>query len=592
MASRSKTTKGHVQWPEGWWRDASSGVDASLWPIYEDFRNFLFLVWSFLNLPKPTRTQFDIAHYAQHGPRRRMIQAFRGVGKSWITAAYVLWRILRNPAINILVTSASKGKADEFTTFALRLIEEMPILAHLRPREGQRQSKINFDVGPAPASIAPTVKSVGITGQVTGSRADLIVSDDVEVPNNSETQTMRDKLAEAIKEYDAVLKPGGEVLYLGTPQNEQSIYNRLPERGYEVRIWPALYPNEKQRDRYGSKLAPMLTDDLDRDPSLAGKPTDVARFSVEDLEERRTSYGSAGFALQFMLDTTLSDIEKFPLKLHDLIVLSAPRGKAPINVEWANDTRYVISDLPNVGLAGDRFVKPAFISVQEEWADFDGTVMTVDPSGRGKDETAYAVVRFCRGMLWLVASGGFVGGYTDETLKSLAILAHRHGVNRILVEPNFGDGMFRRLLEPVVAKVHPCTVEDADRAQAQKEKRIIDTLEPVLMTHRLVVDPQVVSDDYTSTEGRPGEDAPRYRLMYQLTRITRDKGSLVRDDRLDALAMAVAYWTEYMNRDLDKAAKDHREALRDVELARFMENALGHAPHQGLSWSDGPLRRN
>ena len=184
----------------------------------QDFRNFLFLTWEHLNLPSPTPIQYDIADYIQNGPKRLCVQAFRGVGKSWSTSAFVCHQLLLDPTKNILVVSASKQRADDFSTFTLRLIEEMPILQHLRPHDNQRNSKIAFDVGPAPASHAPSVTSRGITGQITGARADLIVADDVESLNNSMTQTMRDKLAESVKEFDAVLKPDGRVAYLGTPQ--------------------------------------------------------------------------------------------------------------------------------------------------------------------------------------------------------------------------------------------------------------------------------------------------------------------------------------------------------------------------------------
>lgn len=565
-------------YPEGWWRDPAQAIDPALWPVYEDFRNFLFVVWKHV-LPLaggPSPIQYDIAHYLQHAPRRSVIEAFRGIGKSWITSAYVLWRLLRDPAINILVVSASKERADAFTTFTLRLIFEIDILKHLQPKPGQRQSMVAFDVGPAPASHAPSVKSVGITGQLAGSRADLIVADDVEVPNNSVTQVMRDKLLELIKEFDAILKPGEdtEIKYLGTPQSEQSIYNALPDRGYEVRIWCARYPGSALIERYGSRLAPYIIDQIARG-AVEGSPTDPKRFTDRDLTERELSYGKAGFALQFMLDTSLSDIDKFPLKLSDLIVMSVPRSMAPVKIEWTGDPRNAISDIPNVGLPGDRMQRPLFFSKEESWAPFDGTVMFIDPSGRGKDETGYAVVKFCQGTLWLSASGGFLGGYDDTTLRSLAVIAKQHDVNTILVEPNFGDGMFRKLLEPVVAKVHPCTIEDAERAKAQKELRIIDTLEPVMMQHRLVVDPQVLMQDYHSVKDRQGEDAGRYRLAHQLTRITRDRGALVRDDRVDALAGAVAYWVDYMNRDTAKAHNERKEQLLDEALERFMVNALG-----------------
>jgi hypothetical protein len=219
-----------------------------------DFRNFLWWLWTvYLALPDPTIMQYDIASYLQHGPRRRMIQAFRGIGKSWITAAYVIWRLLRNVNERILVVSASKDRADSFSIFVKRLINEIPELHFLRPHNDQRDSNIAFDVGPSEPHQAPSVRSVGITGQLTGGRATVIIADDIEVPKNSLTHMQREKLSELVKEFDAVLSPGGEVIYLGTPQTEMSLYNQLPERGYDVRVWPARFPSEKLASRYGER---------------------------------------------------------------------------------------------------------------------------------------------------------------------------------------------------------------------------------------------------------------------------------------------------------------------------------------------------
>ena len=163
-------------------------------------------------------------------------------------------------------------------------------------------SKISFDVAPAKASHAPSVKSLGITGQLTGSRAGIIIADDVESANNSMTQMMRDKLAETIKEFEAVLKPGGRIIFLGTPQTEMSIYNLLDERGYKTRIWPARYPDDRLKTAMGYKLAPIIADNDETE----GLPTDPERFDSDDLIEREASYGKSGFALQFMLDVSLS----------------------------------------------------------------------------------------------------------------------------------------------------------------------------------------------------------------------------------------------------------------------------------------------
>ena len=536
----------------------------------KDFKNFLYLAWKHLNLPNPTPIQYDIADYLQDEDNRRaVIEAFRGVGKSWITSAYVCHQLLLNPQENILVVSASKTRADDFSTFTLRLIHEMPILAHLRPRDGQRMSKISFDVAPAKASHAPSVKSLGITGQLTGSRAGIIIADDVESANNSQTQMMRDKLAETIKEFEAVLKPGGRIIFLGTPQTEMSIYNLLDERGYKTRIWPARYPDDRLKTAMGYKLAPIVADEDEKD----NQPTDPQRFDSDDLLEREASYGKSGFALQFMLDVSLSDADKYPLKLNDFIVMSGPSSwtEAPVSVQWASGKEQIeaVKQLPNVGLKADYWAAP--MNTSSETAKWDGSVMSIDPAGRGKDETAYAVVKMLKGQLYLTAAGGIKNGYSEESLEVLSKVAKQQNVSKIVVESNFGDGMFTQLLKPVLTRVHPVSIEEV-RHSVSKEKRMIDTLEPILNQHRLVVDDKVIQQDYQD------ETELKYKLFYQLTRLTRDKGSLIHDDRLDALSMAVGYWVETLDRDIQQAVKDHKADLLKIELDKFMESSIGRKP--------------
>ena len=426
---------------------------------------------------------------------------------------------------------------------------------------------ISFDVGPALADHSPSVKSVGITGQMTGSRANIIVADDVEVANNSLTQMMRDRLSERVKEFDAILKPGGRVVYLGTPQTEMSLYNALPDRGYEVRVWPALYPTTAQITGYKGWLAPYLLRKLIKAPILAGTATDPMRFSDEDLMERRVSYGRGGFALQFMLDTSLSDADRYPLKLADLIVMSCSPEMAPVKLAWASAPELCYQELPCTGMTGDRYYRPFWKA--PEMADYSGSVMSIDPSGRGKDETGYAVVKNLFANLYVTASGGLAGGYSGETLEKLAGIAKAHKVKAILIESNFGDGMFSQLLRPVLARIYPCTIEEV-RSTSQKEARIIETLEPVLASHRLVVDPKVIEEDYKTSL-----DDPRFGLFYQMTRLTKDRNSLAKDDRLDALALAVAYWLEAMSRDQDKAVEGLKDKHVMESLKDFVKGALG-----------------
>ena len=533
-----------------------------------DFRNFTYLVWQHLGLPEPTPIQYDIAHYLQHSPKRCIIEAFRGVGKSYITAAYVVHQLLLDPDKKFMVVSASKARADDFSTFTQRIITELPICQHLVAKEGQRWSKIAFDVAPAKAAGSPSVKSVGVTGQLTGSRADVIIADDVEVPNNSMTHMMRERLSESVKEFDAVLKPDGKIIYLGTPQNEMSLYNVLLNRGYEMRVWPARYPTlERSEKAYGGRLAPSVYDTIqNKGEAVYGLPTDVKRFDEEDLLERELSYGRSGFALQFMLDTSLSDANKYPLKLADLMIMSCDKTTAPEKVIYG--IMKPISDLPNVGLSGDKFYAPEDTVGRSEYT---GSVLAIDPSGRGSDETAYAVVKMLNGFLYVVDAGGIDGGYSDKTLQHLTDIAKIHQVNMVLIESNFGDGMFTELLKPYIEKTYPVTIEEV-RHSKQKEARIIDTLEPVMNQHRLIIDPKVIQRDYDSTQHMPPEKAAKYMLTYQMTRITKSRGALAHDDRLDVLAMAVQYWVDQMAADADKQIVARKDELLEQELDKFMSH--------------------
>lgn len=555
---------------------------------YPDFRNFLEAVWDFLNLPKPTWIQYDIARWlgsSDEKLRRFILEAFRGVGKSWMTVAFVIWVLGHNPNYRILVVSASKALADEFSTFCLQLIREMPDCTWLAPKEGQRDSKIAFDVAPATPDKAPSVKSLGITSQLTGSRADLIISDDVEIPSNSMTPAMRQKLAEQVKEYDAILKPErhARIIVLGTPQTEDSVYNKLQERGYLCRIWPARFPNELELVEYGERLAPKILNALVADPTLVGSPTDAARFNDLDLRERALSYGAAGFALQFQLRTRLSDLERYPLKVHDLIVMECDPVKGIEKPIWCNDPDRLMNVEHNLAMKGDFYYRA--MELVGKWVDYQGIVLAIDPAGRGKDETGYAVVAMLNGFLYVLACGGVQGGYDEHVLRFLSQMAARFKVNKVIVEANFGDGMYTSLLKPVMAKYHEVFIEEVKHS-IQKEKRICDVLEPVFQGHRIVVDTSVIETDYQTIQTYPVDVGYQYSLVHQLTRLTREKGALAHDDRVDALSIAVSYWVEQMALDADQEQQDERQRALDKELENFISHATGNDTRSTQLWTE------
>ena len=551
-------------------------------PLKDDFRNFLYVCLLHIGktdprVKAPTPIQYDIAEFIQNGPDRIVVEAFRGIGKSWIAAFYCLWCWYCNPQLKIIVLSAAKPRADAFSQFCLQLINEMPLLTHLRPSADQRQSNIAFDVGPAGASQAPSMFSVGIFGAATGFRADVVIFDDVEVPNNSETQMQREKLLERTREAPgAILKPNGRVIVLGTPQTHGSIYNDFPNRGYAVRIWPSEYPDAEALGELVVRYDPKLIQRVMEDPSLVGHSTEPTRFPDEELYKRRLEYGPSGYALQFLLDTRMSDADRYPLRVKDLVMYPLDHLNAPEKILWAALPENLMEVQNNVALPGDRFYRGR---VLPDWRfrPYEGTIMYIDPAGRGKDETGYAVVSHLNGLLYLRDIGG-LKGYDQDTLMTLAKICKQHKVNQVWVERNFGDGMFTQLLKPVMATVYPVTIEEDDWQTGSKEHRICDILEPVVSSHRLVVDERLIELDYHSTKHLPSETANHYRFFYQFTHITRDKGALRHDDRLDALAGAVRRLNMVVGTDIDEMVKTHREEMFKAELDEFYATAHGRPP--------------
>ena len=550
--------------------------------LQDDFKLFLQALWSQLDLPSPTRAQYSIADYLQHGPKRLQIQAFRGVGKSWITGAFVLWTLFKDPEKKIMIISASKERADNMSIFLQKLIIETPWLKHLQPKSDEaRWSRISFDVNCSPHQ-APSVKSVGITGQLTGSRADLMILDDVEVPGNSMTELMREKLLQLCTEAESILTPKDDsrILFLGTPQTTFTIYRKLAERNYRPFVWPARYPRDITN--YEGLLAPALQEDIDNGAE-SWQVTDPDRFDNDDLLEREASMGRSNFMLQFMLDTSLSDAEKFPLKMADLIVTSVNPTLGPDNIVWCSDPANVIRDAPTVGLPGDYFYSPMQLS--GNWESYTETICSVDPSGRGTDETAAAYISQRNGFLYLHEVRAFRDGYSDNTLLDILRGCKKYNVTKLVVETNFGDGLVAELFKKHLQQTKQAIDVEEVRANVRKEDRIIDALEPVLNQHRLVVDRSVIDWDYKSNADAAPEERLLYMLFYQMSRMCREKGAVKHDDRLDCLAQGVKYFQDAMAISAREQMKLRNQEEWKDQLDAWLDDPETAASHLAFGMS-------
>jgi len=281
--------------------------------------------------------------------------------------------------------------------------------------------------------------------------------------------------------------------------------------------------------------------------------------------------------LQFMLDTSLSDAEKFPLKCSDLIVTSVNPSTAPESIVWCSDPQNVIKDLPIVGLPGDYFYSP--MQLQGTWDPYQETICSVDPSGRGSDETAAAYISQRNGFLYLHDMRAYRDGYSDNTLLDILKGCKKYGVTKLLIETNFGDGIVSELFRKHLQQTKQNIDIEEVRANVRKEDRIIDSLEPILNQHRLVIDRSVIEWDFKSNPQAAPEERLLYMLFYQMSRMCREKGAIRHDDRIDALAQGVQYYTDAMGISALEAIKNRKRTEWNSMLEEFFDDPQSSANH-------------
>ena len=549
---------------------------------YPEFQDFLYDVITGLMGFSCTANQLDMANYLQMGNPYRMIQAQRGQAKTTVTAAYAVWRLIQDPTTRILIISSGDKMAKEISNWIIQIINGMDELACLRPDRaaGDRASVEAFDVHHAlkGAEKSPSVACMGITGNMQGKRADVLIADDIESQKNSATAEMRERLIHLSRDFTSI-NSKGDIIYLGTPQSVDSIYNSLPGRGFDIRIWPGRYPTTEEIDNYGMHLAPMIREALEADPSLRtgggmdgtrGKPTDNVILGEEVLVKKEIDQGAAYFQLQHMLDTRLSDADRFPLKPSKLIFTNIPHGNVPVQLYAQNSPATLVSTPTDHPVASKMYRAAGF---SNEFGAFQGTYMYVDPAGGGQngDETAYAVTKFSAGKVFLVDVGGVKGGLDQSSMDALTAIAKKWAPGTIGIEENYGKGALSTTWQPTLFKAHPCTVEDIWES-GQKELRIIDCLEPVIGSGRLIVEEDLIAQDWASVQKYPAERKASYSFFAQLEKITRDRGSLFHDDRIDAVAGAVRHWIQDLAQDDEQARYlAQRKAYEDM-----MANPLGN----------------
>lgn len=547
---------------------------------YKDFIPFLEDGMAELGF-STTDIQIEIGNWMQHGPQYLMVQAQRGQAKTTVAALFAVWCLIHSPAHRVLIISAGGTQAEEISTLIVRIIMSMDVLECMRPDKmaGDRTSTQAFDLHHSLKGLdkSPSVACVGIDSNLQGKRADLLIPDDIESGKNSATPTQRAKLLHITKDFTSI-NSTGRIIWLGTPQTMESIYNSLPARGVAIRVWPGRYPTTEQCKHYGNNLAPSISRKLAANPGLAtgggylgdqGQPVDPILLNEEALQKKELDQGEAYFQLQHMLNTTLADALRFPLKPEKLCVLKPSGARFPLVIVRG----MLDSHAKDFSVADHAFKMMVPHEISQETSVLQSQWAYIDPAAGGAngDETAWAIGGFLNGNIHLLSAGGMPGGYDEEKLTHLAKLMARFKLDGITIEKNMGHGAFRAIWTPILRKYLQCQIDD-DLVTGQKEARLINTLAPIMGRGALIVSEAVVEEDAETLAGYSASVRQSYSLFYQLAKLSATRGALLHDDRADALEGLCRHYNEQL-------AQDQRKLLVKVQArahAELIKDPLGH----------------
>ena len=521
---------------------------------------FVFYVYTFahLGLPAPTRMQLEIANYiANRENPHRLIWSPRGISKSMTSQIYVVWRLLRDPDEHILVLSQSGRRAKSYTQFVKKLIKLLPVTSNMSPRNNiERTSSESFDVVGAMASDSPSVYAAGVGNEITGMRASLLIIDDVETPLTAMSIALTERVQSGVDEAHNLLMSGkDESITLATPHSQNSLYLNWLDTGTHAFICPARYPSDQSV--YMNFLAPFVKEAIDKDKSLIGRAIDE-RLDDGFLRAKELKIGKSKAKLQYMCDVSEADDLKHPLKLSDFIVDDVSDEDAPLKLGYSSMPDKMLYGVKHNGFKADKLYQPLYTS--PERSSYERKIMSIDPSGRGKDELGIAIVYTLNTRLFVKKITGLQGGYDNSTMTNISELCKLHGVDTVVIESNFGDGAFAKMLEPYLP---PTVAIDELRVGGQKEVRIINALEPILNQHRIVIDKDTLEKDYQALTVNS--------FTFQLSHLTNERDCLKHDDRLDALANAIIYLIEEMSNDEEFGFERITEEISRENMEKTLE---------------------
>ena len=147
------------------------------------------------------------------------------------TVGYTLWRLAKNPNLTVLITNEKLDKSKGFLKNIKGHIESNERFKALfgewscDKKAGKKWSETRVDIKPRTSiDSAPSIEVSSVESSETGKHVDLLVCDDLVGKSNYSTADQLDKVIDYYKDLGSVLKPGGEMVIIGTRWDYRDVY--------------------------------------------------------------------------------------------------------------------------------------------------------------------------------------------------------------------------------------------------------------------------------------------------------------------------------------------------------------------------------
>jgi predicted phage terminase large subunit-like protein len=238
---------------------------------------------------------------------RALVELPRDHGKTVQVCARVLWELGRNAALRVKIVCATEGIAEERGRFLRLAIAGNPLVREVFPRlePGEPWAETRFTIRRPADVIGPSVTTLGVCAGLTGTRADLLVCDDIVDVKSLTSAAERARVKAFFRDnLMNLLEPDGRCWCLFTPWHANDLNAELKKSGafrlfrrsvgLDLRpVWPERWPRRRLDERRreigaasfarGYRLLPLTPEVMKIRPEWVRYWCDDVRLGSPDL---------------------------------------------------------------------------------------------------------------------------------------------------------------------------------------------------------------------------------------------------------------------------------------------------------------------